>query len=203
MSDTHPDLGAVFDAHVRHEFEDKSVEATMMTMTRDPYVFNVPTAIGGFGYEGVVGFYRNHFVGKMPADTTVERISRTVGEDQVVDELILKFTHNVPLDSMLPEWRPLDGMWSCRTLSSCDSRGARSPTSTSTGSGLVACAGGAGGPPDPAGRGGGGRALAREPLGAPERPPGEGRGEPLGSGSCSWAGIESTSSWLTLFRHRG
>ena len=102
MSDTHPDLGAVFDAHVRHEFEDQSVEATMMTMTRDPYVFNVPTAIGGFGYEGVVGFYRNHFVGKMPADTTVERISRTVGEDQVVDELILKFTHNVPLDSMLP-----------------------------------------------------------------------------------------------------
>lgn len=106
MSDTHPDLGAVFDAHVRHEFEDKSVEATMMTMTRDPYVFNVPTAIGGFGYEGVVGFYRNHFVGKMPADTTVERISRTVGEDQVVDELILKFTHNVPLDSMLPGVAP-------------------------------------------------------------------------------------------------
>ncbi len=38
----------------------------------------------------------------MPADTKVVRVSRTVGSDQVVDELVLSFTHDVALDFMLP-----------------------------------------------------------------------------------------------------
>lgn len=96
------DLGAVFDAHVKHEFVDHDVEATMRTMVAEPYVHNVPTLTGGFGYEGVRRFYQDYFVGKMPADTQVTPISRTVGENQVVDELILSFTHDVQLDFMLP-----------------------------------------------------------------------------------------------------
>ncbi len=44
-----PDLGAVFDAAVRHEFEDKDVDATMKTMVAEPYVHNVPTLTGGEG----------------------------------------------------------------------------------------------------------------------------------------------------------
>lgn len=97
-----PDLGAVFDAHVKYEFVDRDVAATMQTMTAEPYVYNVPTMTGGEGYEGVTRFYTNHFVGKMPADTKVVRVSRTVGSDQVVDELVLSFTHDVALNFMLP-----------------------------------------------------------------------------------------------------
>jgi carboxymethylenebutenolidase len=100
------DLGAVFDAHVRHEFVDHDVAATMKTMAAEPYVHNVPTLTGGDGHAGVVDFYTHHFVGKMPADTRVERISRTVGKDQVVDELILYFTHDRPIDFMLPGIAP-------------------------------------------------------------------------------------------------
>ena len=37
------DLGAIFDAHVRHEFVDHDVAATMKTMAAQPYVHNVPT----------------------------------------------------------------------------------------------------------------------------------------------------------------
>jgi carboxymethylenebutenolidase len=96
------DLGAIFDAHVHHEFVDHDVAATMKTMVPEPYVHNVPTLTGGDGHAGVVDFYTNHFVGKMPTDTRVERISRTVGKDQVVDELILYFTHDCPIDYMLP-----------------------------------------------------------------------------------------------------
>src|SRR3989338_4891602 len=96
------DLGKVFDQHVRHEFEDKDVKATMNTMTDDPYVHNVQTLTGGTGYDGVYNFYTNYFVGKMPKDTKVIPLSRTVGKDQVVDELILKFTHDIPIDYMLP-----------------------------------------------------------------------------------------------------
>ena len=97
-----PDLGAVFDLHVKLEFVDKDVDATMKTMTDNPYVHNVPTLWGGQGADGVRHFYTNHFVGKMPADTRVVPVSRTVGEDRVVDELILYFTHDIPIDYMLP-----------------------------------------------------------------------------------------------------
>jgi carboxymethylenebutenolidase len=96
------DLGAIFDAHVRHEFVDHDVAATMKTMAAEPYVHHVPTLTGGDGHASVVDFYTKHLVGKMPADTRIERISRTVGKDQVVDELILYFTHDRPIDFMLP-----------------------------------------------------------------------------------------------------
>jgi len=102
MADPNPGLGAVFDAHVKHEFEDHDVEATMKTMAAEPYVLNVPTLIGGVGRAQVHRFYTDHFVGKMPADTKVVRVSRTVGNDQVVDELILSFTHDIEIDFMLP-----------------------------------------------------------------------------------------------------
>src|ERR1700737_4704282 len=96
------DLGAIFDAHVRHEFVDHDVTATMKTMTAEPYVLHVPTLTGGDGNASVRDFYKQHFVGKMPADTRIEQISRTVSKDQVVDELILFFTHDCPIDLILP-----------------------------------------------------------------------------------------------------
>jgi carboxymethylenebutenolidase len=97
-----PDLGAIFDKHVKCEFEDHDVDATMKTMVKEPYVHHVPTLTGGIGYDGVYKFYKNDFVGKMPADTKIERVSRTVGKDQVVDELIISFTHDREIKVMLP-----------------------------------------------------------------------------------------------------
>ena len=101
-----PDLGAVFDEHVKHEFVDKDVDATLSTMTEDPYVHHVAMATGGVGRKGVHDFYKNHFVGKWPADVKVTPISRTVGKDAVIDELIVSFTHDVELDFMLPGIKP-------------------------------------------------------------------------------------------------
>jgi carboxymethylenebutenolidase len=97
-----PNLGAVFDQHIKHEFEDQDVDATMETMTKEPYVHHVPVMTGGMGYAGVYNFYKNHFIGKMPDDTKVVRISRTAGKDQVVDELILSFSHDREIDFILP-----------------------------------------------------------------------------------------------------
>ena len=101
-----PNLGAVFDKHVTCEFQDHDVDATMKTMVREPYVHHVPMMTGGIGYDNVYEFYKNHFVGKMPEDTKIERISRTIGKDQVVDELILKFTHDKEIDYLLPGVAP-------------------------------------------------------------------------------------------------
>jgi carboxymethylenebutenolidase len=75
-------------------------------MVREPYVHNVATLTGGRGYRGVHDFYKNHFVGKMPPDTKVTRLSRTIGKGRVVDELILSFTHDREIDFMLPGIQP-------------------------------------------------------------------------------------------------
>jgi carboxymethylenebutenolidase len=101
-----PNLGVVFDRHIKHEFEDHDVDATMQTMTKEPYVHHVPTMTGGVGYQVVYNFYKNHFIGKMPADTKIVRISRTIGKDQVVDELIISFTHDREVEYMLPGVSP-------------------------------------------------------------------------------------------------
>jgi carboxymethylenebutenolidase len=99
-------LGAIFDKHIKCEFQDHDVDATMKTMVEEPYVHHVPMMTGGRGYDEVYNFYKNHFVGKMPDDIKVERISRTVGKDQVVDELILKFTHDREIDYLIPGIAP-------------------------------------------------------------------------------------------------
>ena len=115
-SKQHYNLGAVFDKHIKCEFEDHDVDATMKTMIREPYVHHVPIMTGGVGYDAVYNFYKNHFVGKMPKDTKVERISRTVGKDQVVDELILKFTLTYKLRLCCQEYLQQAGMWTPQLL---------------------------------------------------------------------------------------
>jgi carboxymethylenebutenolidase len=99
-------LGDVFDAHVKHEFVDKDVEATMRTMVPEPYLLHLATLTGGDDRASVRKFYEEVFVGRWPADTEVTQISRTVGTDQVVDELLMSFTHDVPLEFMLPRIPP-------------------------------------------------------------------------------------------------
>ena len=99
-------LAVVFDKHVNCEFEDKDVDATMQTMTKEPYVYHIPVLTGGKGYDEVYTFYSNNFVGKMPSDTKFVRISRTIGTDQVVDELIISFTHDIEIPAMIPRIPP-------------------------------------------------------------------------------------------------
>jgi hypothetical protein len=65
------DPGAAFDAHVRAEFAERSVDATMATMTDAPYVTHVPVLTGGHGRDEVRQFYATWFVGRWPADMQV------------------------------------------------------------------------------------------------------------------------------------
>lgn len=101
-----PNLGRVFDRHVKYEFVNHDVEATMKTMIKEPIVHHVPTMTGGVGFDQVQRFYSTEFVGKWPNDTKIKRISRTIGRDQVVDELIISFTHDTEIPFMLPRVAP-------------------------------------------------------------------------------------------------
>jgi len=97
-----PDLGSLFDRHIAREFADFDVDATMETMVAEPYVHCIATLAGGFGGREVRRFYREHFINQIPKDAMVTPISRTIGKDQVVDELIVSFTHNTQWDYLLP-----------------------------------------------------------------------------------------------------
>ena len=96
------DLAATFDEHMRDEFVLHDAEATMRTMVAEPYVNHVPTMTGGVGRAAVYRFYKYHFIPKWPADTRVVPVSRTVGTEQVVDEIVLSFTHDIEMDTVLP-----------------------------------------------------------------------------------------------------
>ena len=97
---------ALWEEHMRCEFEAHSVDETMLTMVEGAYVNNVPVLTGGIGLDAVKSFYANHFIPHLPQDTEVTPVSRTIGHDQIVDEVIFKFTHSIAMDWMLPGIAP-------------------------------------------------------------------------------------------------
>jgi len=93
---------ALWESHCRAEFETRDLDATMATMVAEPSVNHVPTMTGGRGHDAVRRFYRDHFIGGSPPDTSLTPVSRTIGQDQIVDEMIFAFTHTQTMDWMLP-----------------------------------------------------------------------------------------------------
>ena len=102
LSDRQHAMVEIWEKHLRYEFETHDADATVSTMVDDAYVNHVPTMTGGRGLEDLRQFYGKHFVSKLPPDFTSERISRTVDDDQLVDELFVAFTHTVGMDFLLP-----------------------------------------------------------------------------------------------------
>jgi carboxymethylenebutenolidase len=99
---TEQTLASVWDQHVGAEFGAHSVDQALATMTADPYVNEVPLMIGGRGRDGVRDFYPNHFVSQFPPDIEITPVSRTVGQGRVIDELVMRFTHSIRMDWLLP-----------------------------------------------------------------------------------------------------
>ncbi len=100
------DLVALWEEHIRHEFDTRDVPATMATMVAEPYVNHIPTLTGGVGHSQLARFYQHHFVHQNPKDMKITSISRTVGSTQVVDEFIMSFTHDAEIDWLLPGVKP-------------------------------------------------------------------------------------------------
>jgi carboxymethylenebutenolidase len=96
----------LFERHVEAELAG-DLDTTLNTMTDTPHLHNVPTGIGGVGRDGVRAFYRDRLVGKFfPPDVAMTPVSRTIGDDQVVDEVVISFTHTAPIEWMLPGLAP-------------------------------------------------------------------------------------------------
>jgi len=99
-------LRQLWEEHVRHEFATHNTGDTLATMVEDAYVNHIPVLTGGVGRDELREFYSKRFIPQMPSDTEMTSISRTIGNDQLVDEMVFKFTHTIRMDWMLPGIAP-------------------------------------------------------------------------------------------------
>src|SRR6267143_3171147 len=99
-------LRNLWEEHVRYEFATHNTEDTLATMVEDAYVNHIPVLTGGVGREQLREFYSKRFIPQMPPDTEMIPLSRTIGSEQLVDEMIFKFTHTIKMDWMLPGLPP-------------------------------------------------------------------------------------------------
>jgi carboxymethylenebutenolidase len=95
-----------WDEHVKYEFATRNTEDTLETMVADAYVNHVPVLTGGVGHDELRDFYSKRFIPQMPPDTSMTPVSRTIGTDRVVDEMVFEFTHTIKMDWMLPGVAP-------------------------------------------------------------------------------------------------
>ncbi len=99
---TEKTLSNAWDQHVGAEFAAKDADQAVATMTVESYVNLIPLMIGARGRDGVREFYANYFLSQLPPDIEIVPVSRTIGQDRVVDELIIRFTHSIRMDWLLP-----------------------------------------------------------------------------------------------------
>jgi carboxymethylenebutenolidase len=96
------EMERLWEEHTGHEFATRDTESTLATMVDDAYVNHVPVMTGGCGKNALRAFYSQDFIPHMPPDTRLTPVSRTVGENQLVDEMIFSFTHTEEIPWMLP-----------------------------------------------------------------------------------------------------
>src|SRR2546427_3861103 len=99
-------LRKLWEEHVQYEFSTRNAEDTLATMVEDAYVNHIPVLTGGVGRSELREFYSKRFIPQMPPDTEMTPVSRTIGENQLVDEMVFKFTHSIRMDWMLPGIAP-------------------------------------------------------------------------------------------------
>jgi carboxymethylenebutenolidase len=99
-------LSELWEEHTAHEFNTRDTSATLDTMVDDAYVNHVPVMTGGYGKTELAAFYSTDFIPSMPPDTKLTPVSRTIGTDQLVDEIIFSFTHTQEMPWMLPGVAP-------------------------------------------------------------------------------------------------
>jgi len=102
----HFDFGKLWEKHSYYEFVERDASKTMSTMVASPYVNHVPSMTGGVGFKELSRFYKYHFTGVSPPDTELINVSRTIGADRLVDEMIFKCTHTTEIDYFLPGVAP-------------------------------------------------------------------------------------------------
>ena len=93
---------ALWEAHLKAELQDKDAHASCDRMVANPYVNHVAVLTGGVGRRQLENYYSRYFIPGQPPDLEIVPISRTVGQDRIVDEFVYRCTHSIPMEWLLP-----------------------------------------------------------------------------------------------------
>jgi carboxymethylenebutenolidase len=95
-------LNDAWEEHLRTAFYAHSADEALVTMIENPLVNQVPVLIGGNGKEELYQFYATYFLPQIPPDIEMVPVSRTIGQGRLVEEMVVRFTHTIPMAWMLP-----------------------------------------------------------------------------------------------------
>jgi carboxymethylenebutenolidase len=99
-------LLAAWQRHTHAEFVLKDADAALATMTENPYLLMVATGTACLGRAAVREYYADHFLTAIPPDLELTSLSQTIGSDRFVEEMVVRFTHTIEMDWLLPTLRP-------------------------------------------------------------------------------------------------
>ena len=97
---------ATWQQHTYAEFVIKDADAALATMAENPYVFMISSGIARVGRAAVREFYADHFLPQIPPDLEITSLSQTFGDNRLVEEMVMRFTHSIEMDWILPGLRP-------------------------------------------------------------------------------------------------
>jgi carboxymethylenebutenolidase len=101
-SDSEKALIDVWEAHTAAEFEQKDADAAIATMTDHPVLIHVPVNTGATGRLELRRFYKDILIPQIPSDAELQLLSRSVGQNRLIDEFVLRFTHTIQMDWFAP-----------------------------------------------------------------------------------------------------
>ncbi|MFG1932468.1 hypothetical protein ACGFK1_17765 [Mycobacterium sp. NPDC048908] len=88
--------------HTRYEFELKGAALAVSTMVPHARVMHLPTMSGASGRDALRAYYADVFIPAQPPDTTLDLVRRSLGDDLLVDECVMKLTHDRVMPHLLP-----------------------------------------------------------------------------------------------------
>ena len=97
---------ATWQEHTYAEFVLKDADAALATMTENSYVLLIGSGVVRVGRTAVREFYANQFLPNIPPDLEVTTLSQTFGDDRIAEEMMVRFTHTIDMDWLLPGVRP-------------------------------------------------------------------------------------------------
>lgn len=96
------DLEEAWEQHASLKYQQKDAAATVGTMNPDANVAYIPTLTGASGQRALYRFYKNFFMPSIPPTLRMRLLSRTLGTDRVVDEMLVSFRHDREIPWILP-----------------------------------------------------------------------------------------------------
>ena len=100
------ELEGAWEAHREALLVRRDLAAALASMAAEPSVVHIPAMTGASGRSAVERFYAGQVLPHLPADLTLNRISRTVDRWRLVEETTVSFTHDRELPWLLPGAEP-------------------------------------------------------------------------------------------------